>query len=77
MQTTAKPGFQIPPLIDFLQLFRSLIKDGAIWQGDVTGSRWAEYLAVPESSQEAVNRTLAQYEEGVAYKRDAGGVWLA
>lgn len=64
-------------LINSLSLFKSLIKDGCEWHGDVWSSKWSEQLFVPDLSLDAAKRTLEQYTEGVDYKWDGLSIWIA
>lgn len=34
-------------IIDVLHLFKSLIKDGCEWHGDVLSKKWSECLLIP------------------------------
>lgn len=61
--------------LDGLYLFKSLIKDGCEWHGDVVGP-WSECLYYPEGLKHQVDATLAAYQEGVNYKREPGCVWI-
>lgn len=60
-----------------LELFRSLIKDGCKWHGDVMSRKWAECLYFDESASDNVARTLESYTEGVDYRLETGAVWIA
>ena len=62
--------------LDGLHLFKSLIKDGCEWQGDVFSRKWSECLYVREGSEDAVERTLAAYQEGVDYRREGVAIWI-
>lgn len=63
-----------------LHLFKSLIKDGCEWQGDVCSSKWSECLYYTADKWPAVSRTLIAYEVGVHFQvegDEAGGcVWV-
>ena len=63
-----------------LELFKSLIKDGCEWHGDVVSRKWSECLYVSSSNetiQKRVRTTLERYAEGVDYKRDGDSIWIA
>lgn len=60
-----------------LHLFKSLIKDGCEWHGDIFSPKWSEVLYLPSGKLDNVDRTLAMYEEGVDYKRDDMSIWIA
>jgi len=69
--------------IDQRDLIISLLKDGAEWQGDIFSRTYLELLIVPQAcEQEAIQRTLSVYTEGIDYKveRDPEGrvasVWI-
>ena len=63
-----------------LHLFKSLVKDGCTWQGDVLSRKWSECLYYTAEQWDAVNRTLLPYEAGVHYKLEGdhtgGAVWI-
>lgn len=66
--------------INGLQLFKSLIKDGCEWHGDVLSRKWSEQLFIPKDGvEEAARRTLESYTEGSDYKWDESGqaIWIA
>lgn len=59
-----------------LELFRSLIKDGCQWHGDVLSRKWSECLYYDEKIEAQVMQTLYPYEVGVHYKLEDGAVWI-
>lgn len=61
-----------------LELFKSLIKDGCEWQGDIFSKKWSEclYMADNTECREHVERTLSMYTEGVDFKRDGISIWI-
>lgn len=59
-----------------LELFRSLIKDGCYWAGDVDSKKYCEVLYFRPDSRAAVERTLSMYAEGTDYKLETGCVWI-
>ena len=59
-----------------LELFRSLVKDGCTWEGDVLSKKWSECLEFEEGDEDRVKQTLSAYEEGVDYKMDGYSVWI-
>lgn len=60
-----------------LELFRSLIKDGCKWHGDVCSRTWSECLYFNDDNDPEVLQTLYSYEEGTDYKLEEGAVWIA
>lgn len=63
-----------------LTLFRDLIKDGCKWEGDVVTAKWSEILYFDAGDDWVVKRvreTLYSYDEGVDYRLEDGGVWIA
>jgi hypothetical protein len=64
--------------LDGLHLFKSLIKDGCKWEGDVMSNSWSECLIVPDDEfvEQRVQDTLEAYEEGVDYQLDGNAVWI-
>ncbi len=72
-----------------LYLFKSLIKDGCEWQGDVLNKKWSECVFIPMnySTQHgerpdptityAVEKTLKAYDEGIDYIRKGNAIWIA
>lgn len=71
--------------VNGLYLFKSLVKSGAVWEGDVVSKKWSEYLAVPVDRREDVEATLSHWtddSEDDGYKREEAdgklvGVWIA
>lgn len=60
-----------------LELFRSLIKDGCEWHGDIVSRKWAEVLYIPDDVvMERVLLTLSIYTD-TDYRRDGYEVWIA
>ena len=59
------------------ELFRSLIKDGCVWQGDVLSQKWSECLYFDEGNRDQVLTTLMHYREGVDFRVVGFGVWIA
>lgn len=59
-----------------LYLFKSLIKDGCKWQGDIMSKNWSESLYIPVGLEEQVELTLSIYDEGKDYKRDSDSTIL-
>lgn len=51
-----------------LELFKSLIKDGCRWEGDVISNKWSELLYFDEANKRRVMSTLNFYEEGKDWK---------
>lgn len=64
---------------DSLFLFKSLIKDGCEWQGDVFSKKWTECLFVPENTriEDKIQASLSAYEEGIDWKREGNAIWIA
>lgn len=62
--------------VDGLHLFKSLIKDGCTWHGDVCSNKWSECLYFEDKNKEAVEQTLYAYESGVHFKLEDGCVWI-
>lgn len=72
--------------INGLELFRSLIKDGCEWQGDVCSNKWSECLyLINEHARDAVKRTLRAYNEGTDFELEGNidaetfesvGIWI-
>lgn len=62
-----------------LQLFKSLVKCGASWQGDILSHRWAELLVFPDGIDEEILEVLGAYENQVHYvfTPDKNGVFVA
>lgn len=61
-----------------LWLFKSLVKDGCQWQGDVVSRKWSEMLVVPDGDvMQKVKETVKGYTEGVDYKIVGYSVWVA
>jgi hypothetical protein len=72
-----------------LYLFKSLIKDGCEWQGDVLSKKWSECVFIPMNySVEqgnridptityAVEKTLKAYDRGIEYTRKGNAIWIA
>ena len=48
--------------IDALQLWKSLVKDGCTWEGDVFSRNWSECLIVPAGLDSQVCQTLSAYK---------------
>ena len=63
--------------IEGLFLFKSLIKDGCTWQGDIDSRKWSECLYFVEGLRHQVDLTLESYDEGVEYKREGNAIWIA
>jgi len=64
--------------IQSLELFKSLIKDGCTWHGDVMSKKWSECLYYSEHHADAVKRTLEQYKEGEDYRREGEyAIWIS
>ena len=63
--------------IDSLHLFKSLIKDGCEWHGDVLSRKWSENLFFSEQNKDQVMRTLEGFKEGEDYKLDGLSIWIA
>lgn len=61
-----------------LELFKSLIKDGCQWHGDVTSRKWSECLYVTDThTREKVGLTLQRFEEGTHYRWDGEyALWI-
>ena len=60
-----------------LELFRSLIKDGCEWHGDVMSLNWSEVLYIPaDVVMERVLLTLSIHTD-TDYRRDGYEVWIA
>lgn len=61
-----------------LALFRSLIKDGCRWDGDIVSKKWSEVLYFDQSYiLDKVRRTVDGLEEGVDYKIEGLSIWIA
>lgn len=60
-----------------LYLFRSLMKDGCEWQGDIISNKWSEQLFYSITIEAKVKETLAAYNEGNDYKLIDGAVYIA
>lgn len=58
-------------------LFKSLVKDGCVWSGDVCSREWSERLRIPAGLEEQVEMTLGVYADGVEYRREGEYVWIA
>jgi hypothetical protein len=59
-------------------LFKSLIKDGCEWHGDVLSKKWSECLIVPDASvMVKAKRTLMAYVEGNEYSIRDNAIWIA
>jgi hypothetical protein len=68
---------QTQDIINGLQLFKSLIKDGCEWHGDVMSRKWAEMLYIPNDVVMArVLITLAAYGD-TDYRLHGYEVWIA
>lgn len=67
-------------VVQGLHLFKSLIKDGCRWDGDVCSQMWSECLYYTGEQYEAVARALYPYEAGVHFKLEGdetgGCVWI-
>ena len=67
--------------INGLLLFKSLIKDGCVWDGDTMSTKWSECLDVPTDIVEMRARetlALGQYVEGTDYKWQGNhSIWIA
>ena len=61
-------------LIDSLHLFKSLIKDGCLWQGDIMSRKFSECLYVPEGLDHQVEHTLNAYPG--AFERRGNEIWI-
>lgn len=66
-----------------LELFKSLTKAGAKWEGDAHHRWWSEYLAVPRDVEAEVTERLGDWddENGTAYMVEVTdghlvGVWI-
>lgn len=64
-------------VLNGLYLFKSLIKDGCEWHGDVHSQKWSEMLIVPAGLEHQVDLTLSCYEEGVDYRKQLDTIWIA
>lgn len=62
--------------MDGLYLFKSLIKTGCEWQGDIFSQKWAECLFYTKDQEERVLRDLEGYEEGVHYRLKDGAIYI-
>ena len=68
---------QTTTIINSLQLFRSLIKDGCEWHGDIMSRKWSEVLYIPDDVvMERVLITLAAHAD-TDHRRDGYEVWIA
>lgn len=67
-------------VVQGLHIFKSLIKDGCRWDGDVCSNKWSECLYFTGEQYAAVARTLYAYESGVHFKLEGdesgGCVWI-
>jgi hypothetical protein len=78
---------QTADILNGLYLFKSLIKDGCEWRGDVWSSKWSDCLYMTQGdSRRKVLLTLANYTEGKDYKLEGNinaatfepvGIWIA
>ncbi len=56
-------------------LFKSLIKDGCKWHGDILSRKWTECLYFTPDLKERVVDTLSRVD-GLEYKLEDGAVWF-
>jgi len=59
-----------------LYLFKSLVKDGCEWHGDVISRKWSEQLYIPEGCMNQVLLTVSTYADDT-YQIDGNCVWIA
>jgi hypothetical protein len=83
-----KLGETLNAEINGLYLFKSLIKDGCEWHGDVCSKKWSECLIIPTrySTQygdvidatilDSVQQTLSAYVEGQDFKIENNMIWI-
>lgn len=57
-------------------LFKSLVKDGCVWHGDILSHKWGECLYFSPEVKDRVMQTLSMFTEGVDYKLEDGAVWF-
>ena len=63
--------------INGLHLFKSLIKDGCEWDGDILSTKWSECLTAPNDDVLAkVKQTLEGYEDGLDYLLKDNAVYI-
>ena len=60
-----------------LYLFRSLIKDGCEWHGDIISNKWSECLFYSANIEYSVKQTLAAYTENEDYRLENGAIYIA
>lgn len=61
--------------LEGLYLFKSLIKDGCEWHGDICSKHWSECLFIPQGLMHQVELTLSAYSQEV-YKKEDNSVWI-
>jgi hypothetical protein len=59
-----------------LYIFRSLIKDGCAWRGDVSSHKYIDCLYFEDNQRHQVMLTLNCYSEGLDYKLEGNSVWI-
>lgn len=69
--------------VDKLELYKTLTKLGAVWEGDIQSFQWSEYLAVRSDVRFEVEQALNERKamEGTLFAREMAyeklvGVWL-
>ncbi len=63
-------------IMNGLYLFKSLIKDGCEWRGDVCSKKWSERVFIPAGLEHQVELTLGAFEDGVEYSREGNWIWI-